>query len=52
MDTDMELREVKLLAEKVKEGVATPEEELQLLKYLNKGVEEMRMVIKEIATKE
>ena len=47
----MKLEEVKALAEKVKSGTATAQEELALLQFLNKGVEEMRVFIKEVMSK-
>ncbi|MEK7227839.1 MAG: hypothetical protein AAB681_00600 [Patescibacteria group bacterium] len=50
MDTVMKPEEVKALAEKVKNSTATVQEELALLQFLNKGVEEMRAFIKDITT--
>ena len=44
----MEPEKVKELAEKVKNNTATQEEELALLKFLNQGVDELRIFIKEI----
>ena len=43
--------EVKDIINKIKNDIATPEEELALLKFLNKGVDEMRAFIKEVAIK-
>jgi hypothetical protein len=51
MNTEMSADELKVLTEKVKKGTATSEEELVLLKFLNKGVEEMRSFIKEVMEK-
>ncbi len=44
--------EIKIITNKVKNDEASPEEELALLQFLNKGVEEMRQFIKEIAKEE
>ena len=44
--------QIAVLAQKVKEGTTTQEEELELLKFLNKGVEEMRVFIKEVMKEE
>lgn len=41
---------IKNLAQKVKDGESTQEEELALLKYLNEGVEQMREFVKEVMT--
>ncbi|MBP6912967.1 MAG: hypothetical protein KBB86_03480 [Candidatus Pacebacteria bacterium] len=46
----MTIDEVKELAQKVKDGNSTQEEELALLKYLNEGVEQMREFVKEVMT--
>lgn len=45
----MDTEKVKELADKVKNGTATQAEELELFKFLNQGVEELRAFIKEIA---
>jgi hypothetical protein len=44
----MDEKEIEILAQKIKDGKSTPEEELSLLKFLNQGVEEMRSFIKQI----
>lgn len=44
----MTSEEVKILAEKVKNKAATPEEELTLLKFLNQGIEQTRAFIKDV----
>lgn len=49
---NMTSEEVKGIAEKINNNTATQEEELALLKFLNKGVDEMRTFIKEVTTKE
>ena len=46
----MTKEEVAILAHKVKTGTATQVEELVLLKFLNQGVDEMRVFIKEVMT--
>lgn len=46
----MDIQEVENLTQKVKDGTATQEEQLALLKHLNKGVDEMRDIIKEVTT--
>lgn len=37
---------------KMKEGTATSEEELMLLKFVNQGVEELRLIVKELAVED
>ncbi len=44
----MDEQQIKELAEKIKNGTSTPQEELELLKFLNQGVEEMRSFIKNV----
>lgn len=44
----MDEKEIEILAQKVKDGKSTPEEELALLKFINQGVEEMRSFIKQV----
>ncbi len=44
--------QIAVLAQKVKEGTSTQEEELALLKFLNKGVDEMKVFIKEVTKEE
>ncbi len=44
--------EIKIITNKVKNDEASPEEELALLQFLNKGVEEMRQFVKEITKEE
>jgi hypothetical protein len=44
----MDQKEIEALAQKIKDETSTPEEELKLLKFLNKGVEEMRSFIKQV----
>ena len=44
--------EIAVLANKVKDGTSTPQEELALLQYLNQGVEEMRTFVKQVMTSE
>jgi len=48
----MDTEKTKELADKVKNGTATQEEELALLKYLNQGVEELRTFIKNVMVEE
>lgn len=48
----MEPEKVKELAEKVKNNTATQAEELELLKFLNQGVNELRAFVKEITVEE
>jgi len=48
----MDPEKVKELAEKVKNETATQEEELELLKFLNQGVDELRAFIKNITVEE
>ncbi len=44
----MDEKDIEILAQKIKDGKSTPEEELVLLKFLNQGVEEMRSFIKQV----
>jgi hypothetical protein len=46
----MNTQEVENLTQKVKDGLATQEEQLALIKHLNKGVDEMRDIIREVNT--
>jgi hypothetical protein len=46
----MDPAQAKELAEKMKDGRATPEEELSLLVFLNQGVSTLREFIKETMT--
>lgn len=46
-ETTLTAEEIKTLSEKLQNGESTPEEELQLLKTLNQGVEAMRDLVKE-----
>ena len=48
----MDIEKVKELADKVKNGTATAEEELDLLKYMNQGIEEFRAFIKNVVVEE
>ncbi len=48
----MDPEKVKELAEKVKNGTSTQEEELALLKFLNQGVDELRVFIKNVMVEE
>ncbi len=47
MDTDQQ--KIIDLIEKIKSGIISPEEELELLKFLNTGVIELRDFIRNIA---
>ena len=44
----MEQEKIKELSEKIKNGTSTKEEELELLKLLNNGIESFRAFIKDI----
>lgn len=48
----MNPKQFEALAQKVKNGTASPQEELTFLKYLNQGIDEMRASLKSIMTKE
>ena len=48
----MDVQEVENLTQKVKDGTATPEEQLALLNHMNKGVEELKDFIKELKAEE
>ena len=44
----MDIQEVEKLTQKLKSGEATQEEQLALLKHMNKGVEELTGLIKQL----
>jgi hypothetical protein len=48
----MDSEKTRELAEKIKKGTATQEEKLQLLKLINKGIEEVRGYVKDVTTEE
>jgi hypothetical protein len=48
----MDEEKIKELADKIKNGTATQEEELVLLKYANQGIEELTALISNIKVEE
>lgn len=44
----MTSQDILALAKKIKEESSTPQEELELLKYLNQGVNELRTFVKDV----
>lgn len=45
-------QEIQSLGEKIKNETSTPEEELQLLQFLNQGVSELRTFVQQVMTEQ